>query len=101
MEELIDKLYAELTEKVDSSNQLELEKVKRYINLVTLFYQMDLYIKEHGPVVVTKNGAQEFMKVNPAIQEKSRINAQLLNIEKSFCFDIDNSPDLSDGSDLI
>ena len=96
----IRKLEKELTEKIDNTSHMLKEKVTRYINLVKLYYELDKFIEEEGSVVITENGSQRFLKVNPAIQEKNKINTQILAIEKSFDFKIENSLP-SDGSDLI
>lgn len=93
------KLETELLSKIDMNSQMELEKVKRYLNLVKLFYDLDKSISENGAMVMTENGSQKFLKPNPAIQEKNRINTQLLSIERSFIFV--NVDDMMDGSDLI
>lgn len=66
---------------------VNLEKIERYINLLDIYYKLDKSIKEDGVMILTVNGSQEFMKVNPAISEKNKINTQLLNIEKSFGFE--------------
>lgn len=93
------KLEKELLSKIDTTSQQELEKVKRYINLVRIYYELDESIENLGAVIITKNGSQEFAKTNPAIQEKNRINTSLLSIEKSFDFKDKDSP--KDGSDLL
>lgn len=95
----IDELEKELLSKIDTASQKELEKVNRYINLIRLFYDLDESIKTEGAMVMTENGAQRFLKPNPAIQEKNRINTQLLSIERSFTFVDDN--ERLDGSDLL
>ncbi|CEG28089.1 P27 family phage terminase small subunit [Bacillus sp. B-jedd] len=95
----IKKLEKELLSKIDTGSQKELEKVKRYINLVKLFYDLDESIERDGAMVLTENGSQRFLKPNPAIQEKNRINAQILSIERSFIFV--NEDDMLDGSDLL
>ena len=79
---------------------MQLEKVQRYLNLVEVFYQLDKYIQEQGLVVLTVNGSQEFLKTNPALQEKNKVNSQILAIEKTFDFKVDNKIQ-DDGSDLI
>ncbi len=94
----VKKLEKELLSKIDTGSQKELEKVNRYINLIKIFYELDKSIDEDGAMVLTENGAQKFLKPNPAIQEKNRINAQLLSIERSFIFV--NTDDMLDGSDL-
>lgn len=95
----IDQLEKELLTKVDTESQKELEKVNRYMNLIRLFYELDESIKTEGAMVLTENGSQRFIKPNPAIQEKNRINTQLLSLERSFIF-IDEGERL-DGSDLL
>ncbi|MFS0783561.1 P27 family phage terminase small subunit [Bacillus sp. 1P06AnD] len=99
MKYTVKKLEKELLSKVDTDSQKELEKVNRYINLIKIFYDLDESIKVNGAMVMTENGSQRFLKPNPAIQEKNRINAQLLSIERSFIFV--NPDDMLDGSDLL
>lgn len=94
------KLRKELLSKIDEDNQMQLEKVERYLNLVEMFYKLDKYIEEEGLLVETINGSQKFLKTNPALQEKAKINAQILSIEKSFEFNVQTKHD-SDGGDLI
>lgn len=38
-------------------------------------------------MVETQNASQSFLKLNPAIAEKNKINTSLLAIEKSFDFE--------------
>ena len=80
----VGKLEKELLTKIDTGSQKELEKINRYINLIKLFYELDKSIKRDGAMVLTENGSQKFLKPNPAIQEKNRINTQLLSLERSF-----------------
>ncbi|WP_434170032.1 P27 family phage terminase small subunit [Streptococcus agalactiae] len=94
------KLKKELLSKINADDQVQLEKVERYLNLVEMFYKLDKYIKEQGLLVETINGSQVFLKTNPALQEKAKINAQILSIEKSFEFNVQTKHD-SDGGDLI
>lgn len=72
---------------IDTDNSMEVEKVERYNNLLRLFYALDSAIDEIGPMTVVKNGAQEYIKQNPAIAEKNRVNGALLSLEKSFQLD--------------
>jgi len=65
---------------------VEVEKVERYISLVKLNKQLDKDIKKEGATVVTENGSQKFVKSHPAVNDKMKVNAQLLAIEKSFNF---------------
>ncbi|WP_413481894.1 P27 family phage terminase small subunit [Mammaliicoccus vitulinus] len=75
-----------LLNKIEQDNPIQLEKVDRYINLLKIFYKLDENIKEHGTMVETVNASQTFLKANPAVAEKNKINGSLLAIEKSFGF---------------
>ncbi|KKD21146.1 hypothetical protein XA22_13680 [Staphylococcus cohnii subsp. cohnii] len=72
---------------IDIENDMEIEKVERYGNLLKLFYALDLDINEIGTTVTIINGSQEYTKPNPALAEKNRVNGALLSLEKSFNLD--------------
>lgn len=76
-----------LTSQIDKENNVEVEKVERYINLLRLFYALDVYIEQSGPITIVKNASQEFVKANPAIAEKNKVSGSLLALEKSFHLD--------------
>jgi len=69
--------------KIDKNNPVEVEKVERYINLLKIFYSLDKDIKEYSTSVFTENSTQSFLKTNPAIAEKNKVNSSLLALEKS------------------
>ncbi|BGE82809.1 Uncharacterised protein [Staphylococcus petrasii] len=73
-----------LMDQIDKENDVEVEKVERYVNLLKLFYALDIYIEQSGPITVVKNASQEYIKPNPAIAEKNKVNGSLLALEKSF-----------------
>lgn len=73
-----------LMKQIDTDNDIEVEKVERYTNLLKLFYALDVYIEQSGPITVVKNASQEYIKPNPAIAEKNKVNGSLLALEKSF-----------------
>ena len=72
-----------LMKQIDTDNDIEVEKVERYTNLLKLFYALDVYIEQSGPITVVKNASQEYIKPNPAIAE-NKVNGSLLALEKSF-----------------
>lgn len=76
-----------LMSQIDTDNNVEVEKVERYINLLKLFYALDVYIEQSGPITIVKNASQEFVKANPAIAEKNKVSGLLLALEKSFQLD--------------
>lgn len=82
----------ELMKNVNINSAREVEKVKRYLNLLDIYYQLDDAIKKQGPVVTTENGKQSFVKTHPAIDAKNKINTALLSLEKTFTF-IDSDQD--------
>lgn len=87
-----------LLKNIEQDNPVEVEKVTRYLNLLDIYYQLDKDIEEHGTLVETKNASQVFLKQNPAVAEKNKINSSLLAIEKSFDFEkveVEESPSSS------
>jgi len=82
----IPKLQEQLMSRIDTGDLVEVEKVERYISLVELNRKLDEEIKKEGATVVTENGSQRFVKSHPAVNDKMKVNAQLLAIEKSFNF---------------
>ena len=82
----ISKLHKQLMSRIDIEDLVEVEKVERYVSLVKLNRQLDKEIRNEGATVITENGAQRFVKSHPAVNDKMKINQQLLAIEKSFNF---------------
>lgn len=109
MEKTIREIEKQLLSKVGRFSEkrkdaVELEKVHRYMNLLKQYYALQDEIDSLGLIVETRNASQTFFKENPAIGTQLKISAQLLAIEKSFSFNVENSP-LEDmkkpGGDLI
>ncbi|MGY3716776.1 P27 family phage terminase small subunit [Sutcliffiella cohnii] len=92
----ITKLQRQLMSRIDIDDLVEVEKVERYISLVKLNKQLDKEIKKEGATVVTENGSQRFVKSHPAVNDKLKVNAQMLAIEKSFNFISEGTTPLSD-----
>jgi hypothetical protein len=82
----ISELQKQLMNRINTEDLIEVEKVERYISLVELNKQLDEEIKNQGATVVTENGSQRFVKSHPAVNDKMKVNAQLLAIEKTFNF---------------
>ncbi|MBF0818737.1 P27 family phage terminase small subunit [Streptococcus acidominimus] len=102
-------LENQLLSKIDHFSErkydaVQYEKVHRYIYLVKLMYELKEQLKETGLIITVHNGQQRFQKANPLINEINRTSSQLLAIEKSFNFTVENSPvkreNVMDGSDL-
>ena len=101
MEKTIRTLEKQLLSKVaqfskNKKDAVELEKVQRYIDLVRKYYTLQRVIEDQGIIVETRNASQTFIKEHPALVVQLKISAQLLAIEKSFSFTIDNHPIKSD-----
>lgn len=90
-----------LLKKIEKDNPVQLEKVTRYLNLLNIFYMLDDNIKEHGTMVETVNASQTFLKANPAVAEKNKINGSLLAIEKSFGFNKEEIEGIKSPRDLL
>jgi phage terminase small subunit len=89
----VTKLRKQLMERIDTEDLIQVEKVERYINLVESFRRINKIIEDEGESVVTENGSQRFTKAHPLIGERNKVNASLLNIEKSFGFEPDEPED--------
>lgn len=87
----IKNMQEQLMSRIDKDDLVEVEKVERYVSLVKLNKQLDKDIKREGSTVVTENGTQRFVKSHPAVNDKMKVNAQMLAIEKSFNFIKDGS----------
>ena len=77
-------LKKELMSLIDDTSQFEIEIVERYLDLVKTYRRLNSSIKEHGDMIVVRNGAQTFVKVNSAIAEKNKINQQLIKLGDFF-----------------
>lgn len=82
----ITKLKEQLMDRIDTSDLVQVEKVERYIDLVKSFRRVSKTINKEGESITVQNGSQIFVKAHPLIGERNKINASLLNIEKSFGF---------------
>lgn len=82
---------------------VQYEKVHRYIYLVRLLIELKQKLSETGLVITVHNGQQRFQKANSLINEINKTSNQLLAIEKSFNFQVENSPieKISEGGDLL
>ena len=82
---------------------VQYEKVNRYIYLVKLLYELKAKLHEDGLVITVHNGQQRFQKANSLIKEINTTSNQLLAIERSFDFEVENSPveKPMSGSDLL
>ena len=83
----INDLREQLMNRIDTDDLIQVEKVERYIHLVESFRKVNQIIKKEGESVTVENGSQRFVKAHPLIGERNKINASLLNIEKSFGFE--------------
>ena len=78
---------------------IQYEKVNRYLYLVRLLYELKAKLHEDGLVITVHNGQQ----ANSLIKEINTTSNQLLAIERSFDFEVENSPveKSTSGSDLL
>ncbi|WP_277295657.1 P27 family phage terminase small subunit [Streptococcus hyointestinalis] len=78
------KLKRQLLSLIDGENEIELEKVERYCNLVKIYKKLDQSLKDNGYMIEVRNGAQTFLKANSAIGEKVKINQALIKLGEFF-----------------
>lgn len=82
----LEKLKKQLLSRVDSSDLLEIKKINNLIRLYELDAKCDAIIDKEGVRIIIKNGPQEFIKSHPSMNEKMKINAQIIALEKSIKF---------------
>lgn len=88
----INKLKKQLLARIDLNDLLEVKKVNDLIRLHELDAECDKVIDRDGVDIVIKNGSQEFKKSHPIMNEKMKINAQKIALEKSIKFKLKATP---------
>lgn len=75
-------LKKQLMSQIDENDQMEVEKVERYLDLVKLYRKMNTSIAKYGPMIEIENGSQKFLKPNPAIAEKIKLSSAIIRLGK-------------------
>lgn len=88
----INKLKKQLLARIDIDDLLEVKKVNDLIRLYELDAECDKVLDRDGVDIVIKNGSQEFKKSHPIMNEKMKINAQKIALEKSIKFKLKATP---------
>ncbi|GKU81210.1 terminase [Niallia sp. NCCP-28] len=86
MDEMLERLKEQLMMRIDTDDLLEVDKVNRYVKLRELDLAFDADIEREGKTIVTENGSQRFIKSHPGINEKIKLNSQMIALEKSINF---------------
>ena len=92
-------LKKQLLRQIDVNDQMELEKVERYLDLVRLYRKMDRAVKQYGPIVEGFNGTQTYLKTNPAIAQKVTISRAIIALGKDLNLDDLNGKVVTDNQD--
>lgn len=90
------KLKKYLLSRIDKTDIVQVEKVERYVNMKQMLDRLMKKVEEDGDTVVTENGSQSFTKAHPLIGDINKLNAQMLNIEKSFVYLVETKEDVVD-----
>lgn len=80
-------LKKQLFRQIDTNDQMEVEKVERYLDLVKLYRKMNSSITKYGPMIEVENGSQKFLKSNPAIAQKVQISRAIITLGKDLNLD--------------
>lgn len=88
----INKLKKQLLARIDTEDLNEVKKVNDLIRLHELDAEIDKVLDRDGLDVVIKNGSQEFQKSHPLLNDKMKINAQKIALEKSIKFKLKAAP---------
>jgi hypothetical protein len=87
-----DELRKQLLARIDADDLLEVKKVNDLIRLHELDAECDRVIDRDGISIVIENGSQKFIKSHPSMNEKMKINAQKIALEKSIKFKLKATP---------
>ncbi|HDR4573355.1 P27 family phage terminase small subunit (plasmid) [Bacillus cytotoxicus] len=82
----ITKLKEQLMNSIDTGDLVQVEKVERYIDLVSAFRKINKTINKEGESVTIKNGSQVFIKAHPLISERNKINSSLIALGRDIQF---------------
>lgn len=78
------KLELELSKQIDKNSASDIEIMRRYLSLVDTYKKLDKSIEKNGVMISVKNGKQTFLKANPAVSEKVKVNAALIKLGEFF-----------------
>lgn len=87
-----DELKNQLLARIDTEDLLEVKKVNDLIRLHELDAECDKVIDRDGVSITVENGKQKFIKSHPSMNEKMKINAQKIALEKSIKFKLKTTP---------
>ncbi|MEK5524133.1 terminase [Heyndrickxia sp. FSL W8-0423] len=87
-----DELKKQLLARIDTEDLLEVKKVNDLIRLHELDAECDKVIDRDGVSITIENGSQKFIKSHPSMNEKMKINAQKIALEKSIKFKLNATP---------
>lgn len=79
-------LKKQLLSRIDTEDLLEVNKVERMIKLLDDMQKCDAEIKKEGISIIVENGSQRYIKSHPSLNDKVKINAQLISLEKTINF---------------
>ena len=88
----LDELKYQLLSRIDTDDLLEVKKVNDLIRLHELDAACDEVIDRDGVSITVENGKQKFTKSHPSMNEKMKINAQKIALEKSIKFKLKTAP---------
>ena len=88
----LNELRGQLMARIDDTDLLEVKKIENLIKLYELDAKCDTAIAEDGAKIIIKNGSQEFIKSHPSMNDKMKINAQIIALEKSIKFKLKAMP---------
>ena len=94
----LDELRGQLMARIDESDLLEVKKIENLIKLYELDAECNAAIAEDGAKIVIKNGPQEFIKSHPNMNDKMKINGQIIALERSIKFIPEDTPSAAPSS---
>lgn len=92
----IPNMKEELMKQVNPESAIAMEKAYRYLSLAELYQKLqEVAMKQ--PMIVIKNGKQEYTKTNPALTDINRINGALIALGRDMGLTSPPSPGVDKG----
>lgn len=82
----INEIGQQMISRIDATDGMEVQKVKRYTELLKMDLELSDIIKEHGPMIIIETEGGVDIRKNPAVNERIKISKELVSVEKSIKF---------------
>lgn len=69
---------------IDTTSSIQVQRANDYVYDVELIRRLQRQVKTDGEVTVIKNGAQEYRKEHPALNQIDKVSKRIRSFESEF-----------------